>query len=373
MTWAPEDGAVGSQAGVTALAEVISQQVNANGGLQGRTLQVLTCDEHNSLNGAVACADQAVAEHVDAVVGSYSQFGEAFMPVLEAGGVPYLGGFGLSSQEFSSPYSYPVNGGYQSLLAGNGEQLAESGCRRVAVVRPQTTAGETMLAFLEVGLASKHITAVDIPAQPGRTDYATEATTAIGADLPHSCVTTALDPASTATFFDNYRRESPRNTQLSSVIGSVQQSLVDSTGGASGPLKNVLATGWYPPDSSKVWDGLHATIKKYAFTDNRINAADPGEQTTWIAYEVLQQAVARIQGPIDTQSIRNVLNQGGPITTGGQTPPLSWRMSDMLPLVSAPRLVNTQVSFQQVESGELTEPRSGAVDVRSLLIRSSGN
>lgn len=372
MTWAPEGTAAGSEPGVTALAKVIEQQVNSTGGLQGRTLQVLTCDEHNTMAGALVCANEAVDQRVDAVVGSYSQYASAFMPVLETGGIPYLGGFGFSSQEFSSPLSYPVNGGFQALLAGNGEQLAESGCRRVAVVRPQTTAGDTMLAFLNVGLTSKNVISVDVPAQPGKTDYAAEAAQAIGADLPHSCVTTALDPASTATFFDNYRRLEPQHTQLSAVIGSVQQSLVDSTGGATGPLKSVLATGWYPPDSSPVWDALHAAVKKYAFTDNTINAADPGEQTTWVAYEVLQKLAAGIQGPLTTRAIRSALNNGAPIGTGGQTAPLAWRTQDMLALASTPRLVNTLVSFQEVRNGELTETHSGPVDVRSLLIRTFG-
>jgi ABC-type branched-subunit amino acid transport system substrate-binding protein len=371
MTWAPENTAVGGQPGVTALAEAIGKLVDDTGGLQGHPLQVLTCDERNTVAGATDCANRAASENVVAVVGSYSQNADAFMPVLEAAGIPYLGGFGLSPREFTSPLSYPVNGGYEALLAGNGEQLVQSGCRRVAVVSPDTAAGADVLNFLNVGLATGHIEAVEIPATPGGTDYTAQATRAIGADLPHSCVTTTLDPASTATFFDDYRRLAPRHTQLSSVIGSFQQSLVDSTGGDAGPLRAALATSWYPPDSSPVWDGLHAAVKKYAFTDNRINPADPGEQTTWIAYEVLRAAVAGVKGPITSTALRNRLDLGGPISTG-QTPPLAWRNTDLLALTTAPRLVNTQVSFLQVRHGQLAEAGKGPVDVRSLLVSTSG-
>ncbi|MFC1415297.1 ABC transporter substrate-binding protein [Streptacidiphilus cavernicola] len=371
MTWAPVNSAVGGQPGVTALAEAIGKLVNGTGGLAGRRLKVVTCNELNTAAGATACADLAVSDGVAAVVGSYSQYGEAFMPVLEAASIPYIGGFGITPEEFSSPMSYPVNGGYQALLAGNGEQLVQSGCRRVAVVSPKTDVGASMLNFLNVGLATGHIDAVQIAADPGGTDYTAEATQAIGADLPHSCVTTTLDPADTATFFDDYRRLGPRHTQLSSVIGSFQQSLVDSTGGDAGPLRDALATSWYPPDSSKVWDGLHDAVKKYAFTDNRINTADPGEQTTWIAYEVLRKAAAAIQGPVTASTLRSYLNFCDPITTG-QTPPLAWRNVDMLALATAPRLVNTQVSFLQVRNGQLSQARSGPVDVRSLLVSTGG-
>ena len=367
MTWAPEDEVAGAQPGVTALATVIAKLVNDSGGLHGSPLQVLTCNEHGTPAGAAACAQQAVNEGVAAVVGSYSQNGDSFMPVLEAAGIPYLGGFGLSSEEFTSSLSYPVNGGYQALLAGNGEQLVQSGCRRVAVVSPNTPAATTMLNFLDVGLATGHVQAVPITTAPGRTDYSAEAAQAIGDEARHSCVTTTLDPASTATFFDDYRRIAPKHTQLSAVVGSVQQSLIDSTGGDSGPLRAVLATGWYPPDSSPVWAELHAAVKKYAFTNNDINPADPGEQTTWIAYEVLRKAAAAIQGTLTAGSLRSYLNYCDPITTG-QTPPLAWRAADMLALASAPRLVNTQVNFLQVRNGQLAQLGSGPVDVRKLLV-----
>ncbi len=371
MTWAPEKTAVGGQPGVTALAEAVGKMVNATGGLQGRHLDVITCNEQNTAAGATACANKAVSDHVAAVVGSYSQYGDSFMPILESALIPYIGGFGLSPEEFSSPLSYPVNGGYQALLAGNGEQLVQSGCRRVAVVSPDTPVGASMINFLDVGLATGHIEAEEITATPGLTDYTDQATQAIGADLKHSCVTTTLDPASTATFFDDYRRLDPQHTQLSSVIGSMQQSLVDSTGGDSGPLRALLATSWYPPDSSKVWNGLHDAVKQYAFTDNRINTADPGEQTTWIAYEVLRKAATAIKGPLTSSSLRGYLNFCDPITTG-QTPPLAWRNTDMLPLGTAPRLVNTEVSFLQVRKGQLAQAGSGPVDVRSLLVSTTG-
>ena len=367
MTWAPEEGTVGSQAGMPALATAIAEDFNATGGIGGRRLQVLTCDEHNTSDGAVACANEAVARGVVAVVGSYSQFGSDFMPLLEAAGIPYLGGFGLSAEEFNGIYSYPVNGGYRTLLAGNGEQLVKAGCRRVAVVRPQSTIGDVMLGSLRAGLATGQVSTVDVPVDSGLTDYADAAVKAIGGDQPGNCVTTALDPASMATFFDNYRLQAPRHTQLSSVIGSVQQSLVDSTGGAGGPLQSLLATGWYPPDSSPVWNSLHALVKTYAFTDNRINTADPGEETTWIAYEVLRKVVSGVTGPITAKSVRIALDSTGPIDTGGQTPPLSWGTNDMLALDTSPRLVNTRVTFLSVRNGQLSESVAGLQDVRALI------
>ncbi|MFD0568038.1 hypothetical protein ACFQ0T_00455 [Kitasatospora gansuensis] len=84
MTWAPAGTGSTDRPGVTALAEQIGRDVNAKGGRVGQQLKVLTCNEHNTAAGAAACAHQAVDAHAIAVIGSYSQFGDTFMPVLGA-------------------------------------------------------------------------------------------------------------------------------------------------------------------------------------------------------------------------------------------------------------------------------------------------
>ncbi|MBF9072146.1 ABC transporter substrate-binding protein [Streptacidiphilus fuscans] len=369
MTWAPMEGQAGAEPGVPAMAQAIADSVNANGGIQGHQLRVLACDEHNTAQGALACADQAAADHVAAVIGSSSQFAAQFMPTLENAGISYIGGSGASTAEFTSPYSYPVNGGYQTLLVGNGEQLAAAGCRRVAIVRPNTAVGDTMFDYLNDGLSSAHLTAVDVPVNPGQTSYGNEVETAIGSDQDGDCVTSALDAASTQTFYANWLQANPAHARLSALIGSFQQSLVDNLGGATGPLEGALATGWYPPDGSPVWKQLHAVIQKYAFTDNSINSADPAIETTWISYEVFDKVAATINGPITTQSVHAAFDATGPVSTDGATPPLSWQSTNLIALQSAPRTVNTDVSFQQVVNGELTEAHSGLVNVATQLTR----
>jgi ABC-type branched-subunit amino acid transport system substrate-binding protein len=369
MTWAPMDGKAGAEPGMPALAVAIAKYVNDNGGVAGHQLHVLTCNEHGTSAGALACANQATRENVVAVIGSSSQYAEQFMPVLEAAGISYIGGSGASMAEFTSPYSYPVNGGYQTLLVGNGEQLAAAGCRRVAIVRPNSSVGDAMFDFLNDGLATHSLSAVDVPAAPGQTNYRREVSEAVGDDRAHDCVTSALDAASTQTFFDSWRQVAPVHARLSALIGSFQQSLVDATGGADGPLEGALATGWYPPDGSPVWKDMHAVIQKYAFTDNSINPTDPGVETTWIAYEVFRKVAGAISGPITAQSVHSAFDATGPVSTNGATPPLSWQGTNLIALQSGPRTINTNVVFQQVINGELTETHEGLIDIRSELTR----
>ncbi|WP_045303166.1 ABC transporter substrate-binding protein [Saccharothrix sp. ST-888] len=369
MTWAPADTGSADRPGMTALAQAIGRELNATGGLAGHPVTILTCNEHNTADGATACAQQAVTAHAVAVVGSYSQYGSNFIPALEAAGIPYIGGYGLSTPEFSSPLSYPVDGGLPALIAGSGLQLVEAGCRTVTLIRPDTRAGDTLLGYLAGALKSANVKLVDLRAPEQSSDYAAIAAKAIGGDRPGSCITSALGAEATSNLLDPYRRLGPRNTVLASVIGSFQQSVVDSTGGDSGPLGGAYATGWYPPESSHVWDALRATVHGYGSSDAPIDVSDPGVQTTWVAYEVVRQAAARIGDgkPLTTKTLRNVLDGGEPIDTAGATPPLAWGTTSMLASADSPRLVNTSVTYQQVKDGRLTEPHPGFVDVRWVL------
>ncbi|MCX4747278.1 ABC transporter substrate-binding protein [Kitasatospora sp. NBC_01287] len=369
MTWAPADTGSTDRPGMTALATAIGDEVNTQGGVAGRRLKVLTCNEHNTADGAAACAQQAVQAGAVAVIGSYSQYGDSFMPPLEAKGIPFIGGYGLSSPEFTSPMSYPVAGGTLALIAGSGRQLVAAGCRTVALIRPDTPAGDGLVGELGAALQPDGVKLTDVRAKETSSDFTAQAQQAIGADLPGNCITAALSPTPTLNLLDALRRQPRRNTRLASVIGSFQQSVVDSTGGDGGPLSSAFATGWYPPEDSKVWDPLRDVVSTRAAAGlTTIDVSDPGVETTWVAYQVFLQAVQHLgDQPVTTKSLRDQLENGAPISTGGATPPLSWTLTSMLASADAPRLVNTSVTFQQVQNGRLVQSQPGFVDVRWVL------
>lgn len=75
-------------------------------------------------------------------------------------------------------------------------------------------------------------------------------------------------------------------------------------------------------ETDKRWDRMKKVIQEHAFDDNRIDPADPGVQTTWIAYTVLTAAIEALgDGEVTSQAIRRVLDDGLKVTTGGLTPP----------------------------------------------------
>ncbi|WP_121747612.1 ABC transporter substrate-binding protein [Streptomyces sp. E2N166] len=373
MTWAPQDTGATNKPGMPAFAQAYARWINDRGGLAGRELNVLTCNDHNDGITAAKCARRAVKENAVAVVGSYSQHADSFFPVLEGAGIPYIGGYGITNTEFTSPLSYPVNGGQPALLAGLGSTLAGS-CGPVTLVRPDTIAGDQLPVLLDSGLtaggherAHDQRAAEDATAYDGQSERALERATTDPAEP--GCVVPVLGDR-TGTFMDSFRRarEEYPEVDTASVLGSVDQATVNASGGASGPYEGAYVTGWYPAVNDPAWDTMKKVIKEQSFGDNNVDAADAGVQTTWIAYTVLKAAVESLgDGEASADTLTRALDDGLKIDTGGLTPPLQWEFADKLASVGFPRLVNAEVTLQVVRQGRLVSARDGAVDTTRTL------
>ncbi|MEU6552939.1 ABC transporter substrate-binding protein [Streptomyces sp. NPDC046915] len=374
MTWAPDGTDATNKPGMPAMARAYARWINSRGGIGGRKLKVLTCNDHNDTVGAARCARRAADEGVVAVVGSYSQYGDSYFAPLEGAGIPYIGGYGVTNEEFTRSYSYPVNGGQPALLAGLGKALAGN-CGPVALVRPDSIAGDELPAVLDAGLtAGGHTEADDLLAAEDATEYGTMSGRALKAatvdPVKKGCVVPSLGDRND-TFMDSFRRtrESYPPVRTATVMGSVDQTTINATGGASGPYEGAYITGWYPVSSDQRWDRMKKVINEEAFGDNRIDPADAGVQTTWIAYTVLKAVLERIgTGSVTADTVRRTLDDGIKVGTGGLTPTLEWPRSGTLAAVGLTRLVNADVTLQVVQGGRLVPAgKSGTIDVSRTL------
>ncbi|WP_189313386.1 ABC transporter substrate-binding protein [Streptomyces brasiliensis] len=367
MTWAPSNTNATDKPGMPAMAAAYAKWINKNGGINGRKLRVLTCNDHNDSVGAAKCARRAASEDVVAVVGSYSQFGDSYFAPLEGAGIPYIGGYGVTNEEFTSTTSYPVNGGQPALLAGLGKALAGN-CGPVTLIRPDSIAGDELPALIDSGLtAGGHAEAVDQLAAEDATEYSEQADRALqdATKDPYKqgCVVPALGD-STNIFMDSFRRtrDGYPKVRTATVLGSVDQTTINTTGGASGPYEGSYITGWYPVASDSRWNPMKKVINEEAFGDNRIDPADAGVQTTWIAYTVLKAVLEKIgDGEVSARAVRQTLDDGFKVTTGGLTPTLQWPYQGRLAAVGFSRLVNADVTLQVVKQGQLVSAKNGGL------------
>ncbi|MET9081079.1 ABC transporter substrate-binding protein [Streptomyces sp. NPDC004237] len=373
MTWAPQQTSATNKPGMPAMASAIVRWLNSQGGVNGHKLKLLTCNDHNTSVGAANCAQRAADQNVVAVVGSYSQFGDSYFAPLEGAATPYIGGYGVSNEEFTSPVSYPVNGGQLTLLAGLGEALADS-CGPVTLVRPDSIAGDQLPQLLDSGLqAGGHAKSIDQLAAEDLTEYDKQSQKALENATSDAAKTGCVVPElgdRTATFMDNFQRarQDYPKVKTAAEVGSVDQTVINSTGGASGPYEGSYITGWYPVASDSRWDQMKKVISKEAFGDNRIDPADAGVQTTWIAYQVLVAALKKIgDGEVTADSVRRTLNDGLKVSTGGLTPTLTWPYQGKLAAAGFSRLVNADVNVQTVKGGLLQSANKDALDMTKIL------
>lgn len=76
---------------------------------------------------------------------------------------------------------------------------------------------------------------------------------------------------------------------------------------------------------------MRDVIDTYAFNDNRIDPADAGVETTWIAYTALKEVIESLgKDHITADDLTRTLDGGLAVRTGGLTPTLRWRFQDML-------------------------------------------
>jgi ABC-type branched-subunit amino acid transport system substrate-binding protein len=125
--------------------------VNADGGLRGRRIEIVTCNTRFELSGAQDCARQAVAEKVAVFVhaaggtvaappGSPVPFANdstVVMPILAQAGIPWVGAFiQPGGEDATNPIAFPI-GSFPAGVAGAGIAMVKQGCARVAFAGSQ--------------------------------------------------------------------------------------------------------------------------------------------------------------------------------------------------------------------------------------------
>ena len=150
MVTAPVDTQLPPYPNIPGAAEVYEQYINDNGGVAGRPLEVITCDNKGDPNEGANCARQAVEEEVVAVVGSFTFDASRIIPVLEEANIAWFGACcPLVAQEFTSPISYVLGSLLPGMGAGLGWKMAQDGCKNPVNVVLDIPAGDVAFPALK--------------------------------------------------------------------------------------------------------------------------------------------------------------------------------------------------------------------------------
>jgi ABC-type branched-subunit amino acid transport system substrate-binding protein len=343
---------------------VATDWINAHGGVNGHPIKYNFCDSKGTPSGAATCAEQAVANHAVAVVGSFNFAGDAVMPVLEAAKIPYFGNCcAISPKEFSSAYDLPI--GNQPMYAvGLVLRAHEDGCKSLgAVIIQGAELFEPLMNNAVKALGMKPIKYVSLPATSTE-DSSEAAAVTSGTDCQILIVgetpMTALIPALIQT---------GAKLKLYGPQGNLDPKSVK--GHESATNGSVIASFGYTNITTPPWASFQQALKQYNADPNQ-DYNSPGGAGTWIAYQAFAQVAKTIKGDITNTSFYDAANKAT-VSFPGEIPNVDFTKpwGSQGGLKAYDRLFNTYVSFDKLENGKLVPLTSTFQNVSNLALGKS--
>jgi hypothetical protein len=256
-------------------------------------VHIETCDSKGTPSGALACEQQAVSDHVAAVIYGAGNITQN-QAMLAKAGIPVIGESGTTS-----PDSFAVASANAD-FAAIGIGLANAGCTKLGSIYYD---GASYLAdLIKKGIESK-----------GGAEVARSAVALNAADLAPavakitgagaSCVAVSLAPTAAAQVLTAIK-QSGKALTAGSVSAVFSQQLINSLGAG-------LTNGLVVVDSQLNGADDNAGIAQIKSDIASQNSTDPVTENgiiTWIGAKLVEAALPKVQGPVTAASLLVALN-----------------------------------------------------------------
>jgi branched-chain amino acid transport system substrate-binding protein len=319
-------------------AQAAASAVNAAGGINGRHINVITCDTASDPNKATECARQAITQKVSAVVGSFDPVGiTTSLPVLRAANIPSLAPIGFMPVEYSSPNSFPVEGGAPAAIFGMAAAAVDARCKKVGTFGdPVADPRQTAALVASIKKAGAEAFLVNLPSE---TSDPTPQVTQLLGEKP-DCVAVALSGQLTVQLFTAIRHAGSK-VQLISAVNALLPPYLKALGNDA---EGIIAVADAPAPTDPKLQAFVADMKKYQPSVHVNGFTLAG----WYGVEAFAQTT---RGMSDL-SAAAVLRKAGSITTlklPGLNP------VDFTKTISStlyPRMFHPYVQYYQVKGGQ---------------------
>ncbi len=152
------------------VAEAAAQAVNADGGIQGRPMEILTCDDKFDPNATLDCARQASDEGAVAIISGLALAGD-YIDLAAQEGIAVIPAVGFQSAEFQNDISFPITAGGAGLATAAIAEVLGQGVTKISLVYDESSgvakpAAEAAAAGLEAqGIDVTNVIpmAIDLP------------------------------------------------------------------------------------------------------------------------------------------------------------------------------------------------------------------
>lgn len=330
------------------------QQVNAEGGINGRKVQFIARDNAFDPQQTIQAARQLVgSDKVVAIVGANgtATTAAAFPYVLNQAKVPIVNPYGGAADWYKP--SKPLLFGYQTLYeeqaAAVGAWAAEDGAKRIVVVRSDPAAFGNVAK--QVAPAAKAVNAgvqvEEVVTKFQSTDYS-PIVGQVKAKRPDAVVTILAFPEAAA-----YLKQAKLQGLTAPVYGygpEADEGLIKLAGGAA---EGFHAVSFTKPalDPSPAMEQYRQALKKYAPSEQPSSNSAAAFAGAMAFAEVLK----KVKGDVTPQTIAQAFTNAGTVETG-ILPPLTWGKDSHLGTNQLQRVVIKSGKFV-AEGGFVNAPR----------------
>ncbi|QYB00185.1 ABC transporter substrate-binding protein (plasmid) [Rhodococcus sp. USK10] len=345
-------------------AQAAVNEVNRAGGIDGRTIALLTCDSQNDPNAAAACARKAVAEEVSAVVGMQSLQSDAIVRGLEAANIPAVGGNDIGALDRKSPISFPLTSTPSVLFAVAAAMPGYEQCTKPGVFSSDVPITAEYAEIITDFFAENVPTA-----SPVRTVSSTVTATDVTAQ-----VATLLEGGTDCVFMLN-----PPALNLAAVKAIYNSGAKVKVSGATPALPpqsmadlGEAAIGVYSTSGFKL-PGTAAAADVYSEGMNEVNPEaiqDTNSEGAYAGVKIVAQAMTGLEDQ-SPKAVLNALNSMKNIDVGVVAPIPGFPADSGL--AGIPRTFNTFAYSYQWDGQQYVMTRPEPIDVKPQLAESLDN
>jgi ABC-type branched-subunit amino acid transport system substrate-binding protein len=341
MALGPLEGAKGfSLPTVPDGAEAAAASINAAGGVDGRKIDVITCNDNNDPNGAATCARKAVSEKVVALVGGFSSGQASIVPILTQAKIPWIGA--ASAADFKSPILYLTGGDPASVFFGMAQDFANTGCTNMTSLAEDIGPVRQAEKLVELGAAAAKIKYVKpVFAPENAADWGPSVSSAAGEGA--KCLALVMGPTVAPRAISAIAKDPSKMTMASSEA-TVPPQAVTALGKAAEGFRAVVS---YEPNGTDTPEAaeLTAAVKKIAPSHD----VDTFTKAGWIAVHIVALA-AKGTSNLTGASLVNLLPEKITKFDTGLGPVLDFSTPNPAPDFA--RVFNRAVYVETVKNGK---------------------
>ncbi|XVQ06425.1 ABC transporter substrate-binding protein [Spirillospora sp. CA-255316] len=328
-----------------AAAEAAVSSINAAGGIKGRKLELVFCDEKFDPNQEIVCAREMVTKKVSAVVAPEVFYGQGSIPILARAKIPVLASQALSPDaEYVCATCYPLGGSY-SWYWGVVYAMLKARATKFAVLGNNNGTSKAATDIAVDGLKAAGITNVRVVnAEPDATDLAPQASQAMAGGVDGIVLTTSpqLQTKAIAAL-----RDGGYTGKIGTLTDLLTQKAIDGLGSkAEGILLSSQVA--FPDDTTNAGaTKFRADMEKYAPNE----VADTLALAAWAGVKLFA-AIAESADSYDAAGMLKAIRNAEVSAT--DAPALGgFAVKGVKPPVPAlPQLLNTNAQIGVVEKGK---------------------